>query len=207
MRTSGWSADGIEHGRACRMAGTSQRRCRKCSAFSRPAPARASRSGTPLRKVSMRSVSKPRSPRHSASSTVVTPAAAHCASCATMAEREGQRALAARLHLSLQVVRVHVDHAGDQRVALEVESRRARGPAGLDVGDDPAAQHHGAGDGIALGRNSVALVRMVSVVTVAPMRAIWRRVSASGDTPAMQHMPALDGDAARTPPQLLGEVG
>ncbi len=41
----------------------------------------------------MRSFSKPRSPRHRASNTVVTPAAAHCASCATMAERDGQRAL------------------------------------------------------------------------------------------------------------------
>ena len=53
--------------------------------------------------------SKPRSPTHSASSTVVTPAAAHCASCASIAERDGQRAVLARLHLAFQIVGVHVD--------------------------------------------------------------------------------------------------
>ena len=74
----------------------------------------------------MRSLSKPRSPRHSASNTVVTPAAAHCASCATIAERDGQRASAARLHLAFQIVGVHIDHAGNQVVAVQIDRARQR---------------------------------------------------------------------------------
>ncbi len=91
MRTNAWSAT-VSNSASMSSAGTSQRRCRKCSAFSRSASVSASRSTTPSRKVRIRSLSKPRSPRHSASNTVVTPAPTHCASCATMAERDGQRA-------------------------------------------------------------------------------------------------------------------
>ncbi len=135
MRTS---ADGRRPGStssSTSVAGISQRRCRKWSDFSSPVSASASRSATPSRNVRMRSLSKPRSPRHSASSTVVTPAAAHCASCASSAERDGQRAFDARLHLAFQIVGMHVDDAGDQEVAVHVQRAGQGGPPGRDLPD------------------------------------------------------------------------
>ena len=56
-----------------------------------------------------------------------------------MAERDGQRALCARLHLAFQVVGVHIDDAGDQVVAVEVYRASACAAPGLHLGDAVAA--------------------------------------------------------------------
>ena len=74
-----------------------------------------------------RPASKPRSPRQSASSTVVTPAAAHCASCASMRRTARPAGIGARQHLAFEVVGMHVDHAGDQVVAVQVHRAGADG--------------------------------------------------------------------------------
>ena len=79
----------------------------------------------------MRSLSKPRSPRQSASSTVVTPLTAHCASCVEHGRTRRPARVAAGLHLALEIVGVHVDDARHQIVAVEVDRAGRVAAAGL----------------------------------------------------------------------------
>ena len=101
-------------------AGSSQRRCRKCSAFSSPVPrqrvevgdAVAEGLGAPGVEAEIAEAERVQHGGH-----------ARRRALRVMRQHRGARRPArsgARLHLAFQVVGVDVDHAGDQVVAVEV---------------------------------------------------------------------------------------